>query len=65
MFMPLPEIIYNEKYRNQWFFEEGMPVAKENALSEIKEAISKFQEEYNENERSLIVDGDFDEIDDN
>ena len=65
MIMPLPEILYNEEYRNQWFFEKGMPIAKESALPEIKDAISKYQDEYNENEKSLIVDSRFDEIDDN
>jgi len=43
--MTLPEILHDAKYKNTWKWDGWKPKAKEDAPTEIKEAIEEWLEE--------------------
>lgn len=43
--VPLPDILFEDKYKNSWEWDGWTPKAKEDAPQEVKDAIAKWKSE--------------------
>lgn len=58
----LPDILFDEQYKDQWEWDGWKPKAKDGAPEELKAEIESFIREVEDEDKNAFIDDDIDEI---